>query len=624
MNKTVNINLGGIFFHIDEVAYQKLKRYIDAIRRSLSDDPKGRDEIISDIELRIGELLSERVKDVRQVVSEADIEEVIGVMGQPEDYLVDEELFTEETKRSYSRSTRREKTSGKKLFRDGDDKFLGGVASGIAYYFDVDVIWVRIAILVTVFAGFGSGLLIYIIMWILLPEAKTTTDKLQMEGEPVNISNIEKRVRAEFEDASNMVRDAANEVSTKVKEGMGNVSDSLKKKRVSSNTTKSGIQEFIEVIGGIIVTFFKIIGKFIGIILVLAAVVSLIALIISLFTAGAVDFMGIEGVFDEDFYVMNPLGISGWLISLLALVLGGIPLLMLFFLGLFIISGDSKTISRTGKFVLLGVWLIALLSTIYIGLRQGAEFAREGTVREMKDINLTDIDTLSIKMIDDNNFSRSETMHSKFGFRYVYDENDERKFYFTDVRFEVRVSDSTETYVKIRKRGQGRNRNKAKENAKRIDYDFKLTGNKLLLNNYFLTDSKFSFIDKKLEVIIYVPKDKVVQFDESTKNFISYKMRTTNNMYNRNMADQQFLMTDEGLKCLDCSESESKESENEWKYEDNSSVNEDDDKKEDETNREDEKREEVINEKDSISTVEKDSVSTEVTDNYILMKRIKK
>lgn len=461
-------------------------------------------------------------------------------------------------------------------------------------------------------------------MWILLPEAKTTTDKLQMEGEPVNISNIEKRVRAEFEDASNMVRDAANEVSTKVKEGMGNVSDSLKKKRVSSNTTKSGIQEFIEVIGGIIVTFFKIIGKFIGIILVLAAVVSLIALIISLFTAGAVDFMGIEGVFDEDFYVMNPLGISGWLISLLALVLGGIPLLMLFFLGLFIISGDSKTISRTGKFVLLGVWLIALLSTIYIGLRQGAEFAREGTVTEMKDINLTDIDTLSIKMIDDNNFSRSETMHSKFGFRYVYDENDERKFYFTDVRFEVRVSDSTETYVKIRKRGQGRNRNKAKENAKRIDYDFKLTGNKLLLNNYFLTDSKFSFIDKKLEVIIYVPKDKVVQFDESTKNFISYKMRTTNNMYNRNMADQQFLMTDEGLKCLDCSESESKESENEWKYEDNSSVNEDDDKKEDETNREDEKREEVINEKDSISTVEKDSVSTEVTDNYILMKRIKK
>ena len=229
MNKTVNINLGGIFFHIDEVAYQKLKRYIDAIRRSLSDDPKGRDEIISDIELRIGELLSERVKDVRQVVSESDIEEVITVMGQPEDYLVDEELFTEETKRSYSGSSSRRKAAGKKLFRDGDDKFLGGVSSGIAYYFDVDVIWIRIAWLVATF-GLGFGPILYIILWILLPEAKTTADKLQMEGETVNISNIEKRVRSEFEDASTRVKDAVSDVSGKVKEGMGNVSDSLKKK----------------------------------------------------------------------------------------------------------------------------------------------------------------------------------------------------------------------------------------------------------------------------------------------------------------------------------------------------------------------------------------------------------
>ncbi len=626
MNKTVNINLGGIFFHIDEVAYQKLKRYLDAIRRSLSDDPKGRDEIISDIELRIGELLSERVRDVRQVVSENDIDEVIGVMGQPEDYLVDEELFTEETKRSYSNSSNRQKSSGKKLFRDGDDKFLGGVASGIAYYFDVDVIWIRIALIVAVFAGFGSGLLIYIILWILLPEAKTTADKLQMEGEPVNISNIEKRVRAEFEDASSRVRDAANEVSTTVKEGFDSMSESLKKKRVRSSSAKSGIQEFIEVIGSIIVTFFKIIGKFIGIILVLAAVVALITLIVSLFTAGAVDFMGIEGFFDEDFYVMNPLGISGWLISLLALILAGVPLLMLFFLGLFIISGDSKTISRTGKFVLLGIWLIALMATIYLGLRQGAEFAREGTISETQNINLIDTDTLNIKVSDVHNFSGSESMHSKFGFRYVYDEDDKRKFFYKDVRFDVRISDSTETYVKVRKRGQGRNRTKAKENAKRIDYEFKLKGNKLLLNDYFLTDARYSFISKKLEVIIYVPKNKVVHFDESTESFISYRIRTTNNMYHRNMADQLFEMTDDGLKCLDCKE----ESENEWKYEDNSdrsNFDKDDDKdddtednrvkeevnsaKKEDTQREVVKTEEVKTEEAKKEEVKNEAVKTE-------------
>ena len=137
MNKTININLGGIFFHIDEIAYQKLKLYLDAIRRSLSDDPQGRDEIINDIEHRIGELLSERIKDQRQVVNENDIDEITKIMGKPEDYLVDEEIFEDEPKY-------RTRTSSKKLFRDGDDKFLGGVCSGLAHYLGIDIIWMRI------------------------------------------------------------------------------------------------------------------------------------------------------------------------------------------------------------------------------------------------------------------------------------------------------------------------------------------------------------------------------------------------------------------------------------------------------------------------------------------------
>ena len=150
MNKTININLGGVFFHIDEIAYQKLKSYLDAIRRSLSDDPKGRDEIITDIESRIGELLSAKVKDVRQVVNQQDIEEVIDVMGKPEDYMVDDEIFNDDSYSSYSRKKPR------KLYRDGSDRFLGGVSSGMAHYLNIDVIWIRLGWLV---AAFGFGLL---------------------------------------------------------------------------------------------------------------------------------------------------------------------------------------------------------------------------------------------------------------------------------------------------------------------------------------------------------------------------------------------------------------------------------------------------------------------------------
>ena len=569
MNKTININLGGIFFHIDETAYQKLKRYLDAIRRSLSDDPKGRDEIISDIELRIGELLSEKVRDARQVVSENDIEEVITVMGQPEDYLVDEELFIEEDKRNYRKSNYG--SNQRKLFRDGDDKFLGGVASGIAYYFDVDVIWIRIAWIVATF-GLGFGPLLYIILWILLPEAKTTAEKLQMEGEPVNISNIEKRVRSEFESASESIKDAANEVSGAVKEGYENVSNSLKKKVRSSSGARSGIHDFIDVIGKIIVTFFKVIGKFIGIILVITAVVSLIALIVSLFTAGAVDFMGIESFFDEDFYIMNPTGVPTWLISLIALILAGIPLLLLFFLGLFIISSRAKSISRTGKFVLLGIWLMALLATIYIGLRTGSEYAKEGSIIEQTELPIIANDTLTIKMIDEQDYASNETMRSKFGFRYIYDENDEEKFFYTNVKFTVKESDSSETYIKIRKTAQGRTRVLAKENATSIDYKFKNVDDKLLLNEYFLTDTNHPFRDQELLITIYVPKDKVIYFDESTQSYIRYNTKTTNKMYHRDIAEHYFKMTDKGLECLDCEKEEGK---NGWKYEDNSDSDED-------------------------------------------------
>ncbi|MBL4605402.1 MAG: PspC domain-containing protein, partial [Flavobacteriaceae bacterium] len=190
MNKTININLGGYFFHIDEVAYKRLRRYLDAISKSLSDDPQGKNEIISDIETRISELLSEKITDARQVVNEQDISDVIKIMGEPEDYAESEEGYTE-TKQTYSRKQR---SSGKKLYRDGDDKFLGGVAAGIAHYFDVDVIWIRLAFILF-FIGGGFSLLLYIILWVLLPEAKTTAEKLQMEGEPVNIDNIEKKIR---------------------------------------------------------------------------------------------------------------------------------------------------------------------------------------------------------------------------------------------------------------------------------------------------------------------------------------------------------------------------------------------------------------------------------------------
>lgn len=552
MNKTININLGGIFFHIDETAYQKMKRYLDAIRRSLSEDPQGRDEIIADIESRISELLSDRIKDARQVVSESDIDDIIAVMGQPEDYMVDEELFTDDSGKNYSR-----KSSQKKLFRDGDDKFLGGVSSGMAHYFDVDVIWIRLAWLIAAF-GFGFGFIVYPILWILLPEAKTTADKLQMEGEAVNITNIEKKIRAEFEDVSERVKGAANDVSDAVKEGYENVSNSLKKKDLKRHQSKakSGLQDFIDVIGKIIVTFFMVLGKFIGAILIIVSIAALIGLIISLFTAGAVDFMGADYLFDGDFQIMNITGFPIWIISLLILILAGIPFLMLFFLGLFILSNKPKILSRTSKFVLLGIWIIALLGAIYIGLRQGAEFAQDGSSIERSEFPLISTDTLTIKMIDDEALSGYNHFRHHSNFRKVLDANDIAKYYSNDIRLNIEMSDSTEAYVKLKKQANGRTRLVARENAEKIEYDYAKLGNSLLLNGYFLIDAKTAFKNQDLQITLYIPKNQIVYFDESIRTFLDYRMRTTRDIYRNDMGNHYFRLIDSGLECLDCNESD--------------------------------------------------------------------
>src|SRR5699024_6423648 len=125
------------------------------------------------------------------------IEEIIEIMGQPEDYRME----NDEEQEFATRTT-------KKFFRDLDDRFVGGVSSGLAHYFGMDPVWMRLLWVLLVLAGFGSPVLVYIILWIIVPGARTTSEKLQMKGEPVNLSNIEKTLKKEYENVAQKVKDA--------------------------------------------------------------------------------------------------------------------------------------------------------------------------------------------------------------------------------------------------------------------------------------------------------------------------------------------------------------------------------------------------------------------------------
>lgn len=534
MNKTININLGGVFFHIDEIAYQKLKNYLDAIRRSLSDDPKGRDEIITDIESRIGELLSEKVKDVRQVINEKDIDEVIDIMGRPEDYMVDDDIFNDDNNTSYSSN------KSKKMYRDGDDKFLGGVSSGMAHYFNVDVIWVRLAWLIAVF-GFGFGAIVYPILWILLPEANTTSEKLEMEGEPVNISNIEKKIRDELSGASVRVKNGIEEVSDKVK----NVDYEKYRKKA-----KSGSQDLVETLGKILTTIFMIIGKFIGVLLVIISVATLIGLLVSLFAVGSQDFLH-EGWFYQNSLFFNNSGLPIWVVSILIFILVGIPFFFLFTLGLRILSSNAKTIGKVANLSLLGIWLVALLFAIFFGTRQFMASAFDGYVTNKQEINLIENDTLHIKLVDNDKISNSMVLRKEYGYKVVFDEEDNDRIYSNNIWLNIHSSDNDKIIIKTRKKSDGKSKEDARDNAKEISHGFTLENNNLSIDGYFLTEVMNKFRAQKIYIDVYLPVGQIIYLDKSTRSFL-YDVDNVQDIYDRDMAKHFYKMTEEGLSCLDC------------------------------------------------------------------------
>lgn len=541
MNKTININLGGYFFHIDENAYQKLRRYLDAIAKSLSDDPQGKNEIISDIETRISELLSEKITDARQVVNEQDISDIIKIMGEPEDYAEVEEGYAE------SGSTyKRKQTGSKKLYRDGDDKFIGGVAAGIAHYFDVDVIWIRLAFILF-FIGGGFSFLLYIILWILLPEARTTAEKLQMEGEPVNIDNIEKKIRKELGSMTETIKDGASEVTKKVNEGF----------KKNGKKAKSGFQEFLDTLGSIIVTFFKIIGKFIGVILIIVSAAVLISFILGIFSIGSFEILGIE----EEFLQMPPFlhdsMLPNWLLALCIFILTGFPFLILFVLGLRILSSNVKQFSKTTSLTLFGIWIVALLMVIFTAIEHGTSYAIDGNKIETKTLQVQPNDTLRVALINDDNLYHRSTLRRNYDTEKVYD-NGILKAYSSYIKVDVEKSKSDDYTIRLRKTSRGRNRDHANRTADEIEYNYSMDGNTLTLDAYFLSNIKNMYKDEKIYITIYIPENSTIYFDKSTEYFL-HGIYDVDNRYDSDMATHYFFMSEDGLDCTDCNDDISNE-----------------------------------------------------------------
>ena len=213
MKKTLNINIRGIVFNIDEDAYEELNGYLSEINRYYRHKP-GYEDIVNDIENRIVELFQEKLNDKKQVIAVEDVQEIIRKLGHPSDF--EQELRDDEPSQGGSAYA----TGPKRLYRDPQNRVIGGVCSGLGYYFRVDPVWFRLAFVIAVLV-FGTGILLYLILWIVLPPARTTTDRLNMQGDPVNISNIEKAVREEMHEVKDKLDDLAQQAKDKFRKKQG-------------------------------------------------------------------------------------------------------------------------------------------------------------------------------------------------------------------------------------------------------------------------------------------------------------------------------------------------------------------------------------------------------------------
>jgi phage shock protein PspC (stress-responsive transcriptional regulator) len=179
MKKTVTVSLGGMVFCLEDDAYIRLDTYLKRLEGNFLNEPDRR-EIMNDIESRIAEHLKEKAPTPENVINIFEVNRVIGIMGDPSDF-GEENTSSQSTRATFSHTRKR-------LYRDADNKVLGGVSSGLGYYWNIDPVIIRILFVIA--ALWGGGILVYIILWIATPEALTASERLEMTGDPVTAENI--------------------------------------------------------------------------------------------------------------------------------------------------------------------------------------------------------------------------------------------------------------------------------------------------------------------------------------------------------------------------------------------------------------------------------------------------
>ena len=189
MKRNITINMFGSLYAIDEDAYELLNQYQNNMRSYFARQ-EGGEEIAEDIERRIAELFAELKATGVEAITIEHVQDIISRIGNPEQVDGEDTDSNGEENGNRPGVENKGESTRKKLFRNPDDKMLGGVCSGMACFFGIDALWLRLLMILLAWFSVGTMIVVYLILWLVIPETRTPEDRLRMQGRPVNLDNL--------------------------------------------------------------------------------------------------------------------------------------------------------------------------------------------------------------------------------------------------------------------------------------------------------------------------------------------------------------------------------------------------------------------------------------------------
>ncbi len=480
MKSTVKVSIGRLAFHLDAEAHQVLKVYLERLERHFLNRESGK-EIVSDIEERLSELLTVRLTQPGQVVTLPMIQEVIAIMGMPDD-------MEEETGMPAMNPVMPEPRR-KRLYRDPDNKMIGGVCSGLAAYFNTDKVFFRLFFILFFFGFFilrhamgGAAIFTYVILWIAMPLARTAKEKLEMHGtQSPTVAEIERKMLEDMERPEKSI--------------------------------------FARLVKG----FFRAILVFIGIAILLAALIGFLFVPWSLLMF---DFVPNIPMIDLLNYVN--IGAPLWLVKTLIGAVMLLPLLGLVYLGVKALVG-FKGKYRVGLMIFV-LWLASLIGLTAVLVPTFKNHARWTNLQE--DVVVTSVyDTLFVNVAADYHLDTDKMVvdyrdDDEFFVFWTNEAGRNTSFYMLP-RVEIEhTGDTGDIRISYTRYAFGENMYKAKENLATLSPKFLLRDSLLLLEP-FIFDKKNKWNGEMMGIKIYVPRNKEVKLQmlDGRRKYVKIKLR---------------------------------------------------------------------------------------------------